>query len=308
MLSTALRIHKTINRFKAEWPSRLERVLTDAAPDVRDAIMIKTDERRHLAYSGAYVPVLLDVIGLDVSTNDADYLSSMMNIGIAMMDDATENVDEPTRRREFAWLESVAAGLAVDDGCPDDPMYSSRRAARHLLSHVVREVPDHYKTQFIECVSACHTSTLKDDLDVSEDFTARVQLGRIYGHMNYVLLESRAGLQVRPARDVFMHILGGAAIVDDMADVTEDYGVKMTVPVRMFNGTRPNPLSIITSGVIPISLRHANEEFVRAYAACPDEKSRAACRNMVRLIEGVYIVKAFEKSLKREYDILGNLI
>lgn len=242
---------------------------------------------------------MLDIFGYDCEPNGADTLSTVMNLGLGLFDDATEHLSPAQKEDEFGWLEKIMRGERPPNN--HDDLFLARATSAYLLERVVHSIKPEYVEQFTAAASKCNRETQADDAKKEPNLDVRVQLGYSYGTMNYFLAQSRIHTDVSAMRPIFEYLFAGGSIIDDMSDVCDDMGMKVTKPVSMLEGREPTLYNILRAGIIPQAFHDADQEFQKGVEACPTHQSRQKLLDTVALIKATYTVKLIEKSLKKDY-------
>ncbi|MBI2668153.1 hypothetical protein HYX17_05300 [Candidatus Woesearchaeota archaeon] len=304
MIREYYKLIKEVSDYKVEWDSELERILRYSDPVIRETIGSKAKNRKNLsAYCGAIVPRFLDIINAKIDPNNAHFMNSAFILAVGLFDDSTERLELSDKLQEFDWFESLLLGNGNGDILKKDRLYSEKKSIFHLINYVIHYLKDEYKQDFFNSVAIHKNAVYLDDIKTEPNLEIRANVGRTFADLSWLLIQSRLNIDISRYKPLFSQLHAGGAIMDDMIDVSEDYGVRVTKPLIIINGKKPNPSNIILSGMIKETFKDADKEFFKALNTCDTEFIKDNYIRTIQVLKLVCAINVFRKYIQHNYGV-----
>jgi hypothetical protein len=298
MILRALRYKKLMGDYRKEWYGELEKILNNTDDDAETVIRELISERHFLAVSGMYVPIFLEIIACDEPANKSDHMMSAINLAMGIIDDETENYDHKRKLKEMDWFEDILKGHHTTA----DNLDPKKKAIITLVDYTLNQIDEPYLDSFQKDVIECKYATIIDDEQTIPDLSIRAEVGKTCGKVYFDLVQSRIEQNISDYEPVFVQLCTGSAILDDMTDVYDDYGIKVTKPLELIDG-KPTLRRIISKGIIPKTLADSKPEFNKGLEACTSDKMQKAYSQTANLLKMFYTINLFRRYMKHSLNL-----
>lgn len=293
-LKSVIKYCGIIHDYEKRWNNELANILRWEDPDIINIIMKKNTTRKNVGRSGWIVPILLDTIGIQEKSYKAEYLASLCCLSHALIDDATEWIDNKDKEESFDKIASLIFWEKIT------PYWFSIEitGAIKILNYMYKNIEE--KEVFVAALDRMKRATAFDDRADSQ-WLWRTEVWRAYGNTIRTLLDSQMKTDFSKYQIIIESLFGGVAILDDMSDIFDDYKVKDTRALAMLAWKRPTLSRILHSDMIQKTLADSEKEFQRWFIDIQDsQKSVQKYRNLTDTLKLVYILNMWKKYVQHK--------
>jgi|ETN01SMinimDraft_4_1059930.scaffolds.fasta_scaffold65586_1 hypothetical protein len=258
MIKASYLYYRQFQEYGPKWKAELANILTHTDPDIKSTIAEKAERREMVSKGGVIMPIILDTLGIKREPNTADFAFSAFCLGNAIIDDTTEG---SITRRESYHTDEIVGALRNREKLSESHSEDVRAAAL-LFEYIYNQIPQR-KEEFISGIDRLTNAATQEDTSPNPGVDVRAEIGSAYGGIAKVILSARIEYDLDRYSNFLESLFAGAAILDDLADLHEDFGVKVTMPLQRLGGWEPSLLGILNSKIIQTSLADSEQEFER---------------------------------------------